>query len=808
MTNSRDGRQGPQRKRNGALSWVLTVLSALLTLYLVVFFPAAVVASVESGSSFWAQLPYVGLALVSLVTVAGMDRRLGKSMTARILGRSTWGPPTGDRDFVLFLRTFPIDNLLFGHDEVGGANLPTTLAAPFGMGNPAHLGDTWERRLIHVFDRFGSVVAVGDPDEEFPLPGARRFYLPKEGQVWKDTVSGLIRRARLVVIVAAADENPSAGEGTLWEYSEALQRLPPSRIVLVSCAGRDAYERFRTRATAYHRRRADDLEKSGKTIPPLPDLPAWPQPRRPRKARKGFPFNGVITFAEDWTAQFVHFDVTAERGLTPYARWRRTQRHQIKPWAEAHERRLPGQIVRATTRPHAHFFLVGLLSAAWMGYWLMDAWHDGTLWRPTGVALAALSGLCTLARIRLLVAYPLIQVHDPDAAAGQPGTPRHIVEYVLRWPGRAGMGITVSKRHLDQARNPVPAPQPFSGVRTVWRRAGPRTTEHLRAGIVLQYRVWDIDLVDPYSGMTSRQFAGRALLRFLSIPLSVVSFAVLFALGAADAVPFGLFHLRTAGQIVPTVAVFLLLMVRSGIQLRGDVRRMHERLQRPRIPTDLIQEPFALYLRPHPGDPLPSSPWTGPLDLDLNVALSAEERLFRVGHMPHAEPPAGLARLPLPEDGWREQLTQALPYADLVVLTTAGTTPTTLWQLTEAVRLLSPGRLLLLVPSGEGTEEEYARFRTAAEQALAERCAALPEDERAAVANVVLPRELPVVSDPEREPALRAAIRFDEDWSPAVLPFDELGMPFAEIPRRAQLHRIKEELAPILPPPRGGPRPA
>jgi nitrate reductase gamma subunit len=815
VTDSPDGQQGPERKPNSKLSWVITFFFSISTVYLVVLFPALVVKSVEEGSSLWAQLPYVGLALVYLVVIAGVDRRLGKNMTARILGRSSREGPKGDRDFVLFLRTFPVDELLFGHDRVGGVNLLTTVASVFSMRNPRHLKDTWERRLTHVFARFGSVQAVGDPGGAFLPPGASRFDLPKEGDVWKDKVSGLIQRARLVVIAASIGEDPGGGEGTLWEYSEALRLLPPSQIVLVSCAGRDAYERFRTRATDYHRRRAAELEAAGETVPPPPDLPTWPEPRRPQKSRKGFPFNGVVHFAEDWTAQFVHFDVTAERGPTPHARWRRTQRHQIKPWADACEQRLPGHTVRATAHPHPHFLLLGLLFLAWMGHWLADAWHDGTLWQMTGYALATFLGLSLLVRAaRLFDDLPdgFMRVQGPDetkrepqaasdAAARQPGTRGHIQESVLRWPGRAGLGIVVVKQHLDEAGNAVPAPRPFSGVYTLWRGAGPRETHHVRGGIVLQERILVVDRIDRHSGTTSRQFAERARFYLISIPFSVVLFAVLLGLGAAGATPFSLFHQQTTVQIVITVAVFLLLMVQSGIRLRGDVRMLYERRLRPRVPTDLIQEPFALYLRPHPGDPLPLSPWTGPLDLDLKAVFSDDKRLFRVGHMPRTAPPAELARLPLPEDSWREQLTGALPYADLVVLPTAGTAPATLWQFTEAVRLLPPGRLLLLVPSGEGTDEEYARFRTAARQALAERRAALPADERAAVADVVLPRELPAVPSPGREPALRAAIHFDGDWTAAVLPFGELNASFAEIPRRTQLHRIKEELAAVLPQP-------
>ncbi|RJL31752.1 hypothetical protein D5H75_18835 [Bailinhaonella thermotolerans] len=757
----------------------------------------------------------MALALANLVIVAGADRRLGKRMTGRLLGRTAGEAPRGDRDFVLFLRTFPVDALLFESDRVGGVNLPTTLASVFSVRHPRHLEDTWERRLAHVFERFGWVRAVDDPDKSFTPPGIGRFPLGKEGDVWKDKVSDLIQRARLVVIVAAVGKNPAGGEGTLWEYSEALRLLPPSRIVLVSCAGRDAYERFRTRATDYHRRRAAELKASGITVRPPPALPAWPEPRRPRKAGRGFPFNGVVTFAEDWTARFVHFDVTAERGLTPYARWRGAQRHQIKPWADAFERRLPGQAVRATVRPHPHFVVLGLLFLAWIGHWLVEAWRDGPLWRFTGLTLAMFFGLIALIRTRFIVGDALIGVRLPEAArlaeaakreprpasgtaAPRPGTRGLIREHVVRWPGPRGLGLAVVKEHFDEAGDVIPAPRPFSGVLTVRRSTVSRGTHPVVGGVVVRGRILVVDRIDVHSGTTSRQFATRALHHLLTIPVSVVLFAVVLGLGAAGALPFGLLHRLPAEQLVISVAVFLLLMARHAIGLRRNVRLMYERLLRPRIPTDLVQEPFRLYLRPHPGDPLPFSPWAGPLDLDLNVVLSDDKRLLRVGHLPPTAPPTGPARLPLPEDGWREVLTRALPYADLVFLPTVGTAPATLWQFTEAVRLLPPRRLVLLVPSGEQADEEYASFRAAAGRALTERRAALSGGERAAVADVLLPGELPPVPDPDREPALRAAIHFDADWTPVVLPFAELGTSFADIPRNTQLERLKEELEAAL----------
>ncbi len=499
----------------------------------------------------------------------------------------------------------------------------------------------------------------------------------------------------------------------------------------------------------------------------------------------------------------MHFDGTAERGLTPYARWRGTQRHQIKPWADQCEQRLPGQIVRATSRPHLHFLLLGLLYLAWMGHWLVDSRRHGTPWQATGYALAALFGLRALVQLPLASVGTLMNVRISDeteqapravsAPAGQPGTHGYILEYVVRWPGRFGLGISVLTRHLDEAGKPIPAPRPFGGVRTVRTDASPRKTRSLLGGIVVRYRAVVVDRIDRYSGLTSLQLAVQALARLLSIVLSGVMFAVLLGLAALGVVPFGL--LRTTGQIAIYAAVFLLLIVRSGFGVRGSLRLLKERLLRPRVPTDLVQEPFALYLRPHPDDPFPLSPWTGPLDLDLRETFSATGRLFRVGHMPLVAPPPGLARLPLPEDGWQERLTEALPYAGLVVLPTVGTAPTTLRQLTEAIRLLPPNRLLLVIPSGEGADEEYGRFRSAAERALAERRAALIEDGQAAVADIALPPRLPaVVPDPDRAPALCAAILFDADWTAVVLPFDELEAPFAEIPRPTQLQRIKEKL--------------
>ena len=61
------------------------------------------------------------------------------------------------------------------------------------------------------------------PGEPLPLPGAARAYLPIDD--WRDTVSGLIAGAHVVMLSAGP------GPGTVWEFIEALRLLPPERYI-------------------------------------------------------------------------------------------------------------------------------------------------------------------------------------------------------------------------------------------------------------------------------------------------------------------------------------------------------------------------------------------------------------------------------------------------------------------------------------------------------------------------------------------------------------------------------------------------
>jgi hypothetical protein len=790
--------------------------------------PYMVISSLGQGSTPWylvlLMVLLAVLGLLILVMATGVYRQNNKQLRSHLLAHLDEQKPTGTADYVLYLRSFLVDHALSRQDQVGGAHFLTSLASHFGYRDPLHLEDTWEGRIARLFWRFGRVVAVGRPGEPLPPIGAGRFYLPADSQGWKEPadsqgwkeeVSKAIRGARLVVIVAAVGQNSSSAEGTLWEYTEAVRLLPPSRVVLVVLGGRDAYECFRARAALYFGKRTEELHEAGDVLPPPPALPDWPEPQRPWKLRKGFPLHGVVCFDADWAAECVHFDATAARGPTPYARWRRTVRTQVDPWMDKCEQRLPGNAVYPVkVRFHWHLRALAALLVGWLGIRFAQRW-DGllllqkfALFIPLTFILVTLGQLAAGARsvsrrsveVRLPdpdedrdgkeVGGPLSSSETPSSSAE---TQYLMTETMKRWPGRFGLGLFVIREHYDEDRRGINPPD-----RPIWRVCTTRTvltpfaTVHRRpGGIVFRGRELKIVQTEWDADMTSRQFGERALIRFAGVVSIVVGTAI------------GVFRVRMGGQMLGMTALSLLLAYWFWVRYRKDRNRCGRLLLRPRIPADLTREPCVLYLRPHPDDPHPPSPWQGPLDLDLHTIFSKmalfRMALFRVGYVPHASPPPiDLARLPLPADDWQTGLTMALPHCELVVIPATGTASGTLWQLTEAVRLLPPSRLLLLLLSGEGADEKYARFRRAAAEAFAERGASLPKADRADFRPPCLPLELPDPAPPGRAPALRGAIHFAEDWTPAVLRFSPLDTPSVEVPRRTQLQRIRTELQPIL----------
>jgi hypothetical protein len=81
-----------------------------------------------------------------------------------------------------------------------------------------------EEQLVEVLRPFGRMVAIGQPGEWLPDPGAARVY--RDDNAWQATVDEQMRLARLVII------RIGSGEGLQWELRHARAVVDPSRLLL------------------------------------------------------------------------------------------------------------------------------------------------------------------------------------------------------------------------------------------------------------------------------------------------------------------------------------------------------------------------------------------------------------------------------------------------------------------------------------------------------------------------------------------------------------------------------------------------
>ncbi|MFI6694658.1 hypothetical protein ACIBLA_23425 [Streptomyces sp. NPDC050433] len=236
----------------------------------------------------------------------------------------------GPEPFVLFLRPFAEDRKTFqaGTAFVGRSSA-LSMFMGLGLENPS--SRTVEEWISRTFQRFAKLLAVGQPGEKLPLPGADKLYLPLDA--WQPVVSELIRRARLVVLVA------TPGPGTLWEFTEAVRLLPPARLVLLVLAeaappnGSSTYDRFRQAVPEAFATRDPRLQP-----PRLPDCPPLQHPDRLTWEPA---VRGIVHFDAAWTPEFLRLDPTALRALTHLGKVRKLARTQLEPLLVRLQRTLP-----------------------------------------------------------------------------------------------------------------------------------------------------------------------------------------------------------------------------------------------------------------------------------------------------------------------------------------------------------------------------------------------------------------------------------------------------------------------------------
>jgi hypothetical protein len=135
---------------------------------------------------------------------------------------------TDHKPEVLYLRSFRSD--------------PSTAKYIFSTSSPLLSGlETQEEQLAEVVRPFGDLVAIGEPGEDLPEPGAARIYVSDEE--WKEVVKRRMRAARLVIIRAGG------GENLLWELGQAMETLKPEKLlILVLRMYVNDYESFCTKA--------------------------------------------------------------------------------------------------------------------------------------------------------------------------------------------------------------------------------------------------------------------------------------------------------------------------------------------------------------------------------------------------------------------------------------------------------------------------------------------------------------------------------------------------------------------------------
>lgn len=245
--------------------------------------------------------------------------RQGRRHTTRVLESAD---QLEGRHFVLYLRPFYSDRVTVQQPSAFGEGL-SSLSTFMSAGLQDPQSTTLEEGIVQSFRRFGRVAAVGQPGERLPLPGADKLYLPLND--WKPVVSDLIGRARLVVLVAGP------GPGTLWEFTEAVRLLPPSRLVLLVLTEPrrslidppPSYEAFREALPAAFAARGEDL------APPV--LPDCPPPARPKKLTWEPGLHAVVRFSQEGSAEYRRLDPTAVRALTYQGVARRMHRRQLRP---------------------------------------------------------------------------------------------------------------------------------------------------------------------------------------------------------------------------------------------------------------------------------------------------------------------------------------------------------------------------------------------------------------------------------------------------------------------------------------------
>lgn len=292
MTRSKSKVAEQSRRRGIALliaAWVLQLAGTAAALAGLAGEIAIVFAITHNINETIALFPVAGIILFIVEYFALIEgRKLG------ILSRQHLSPViTATRQlqsgsFVVYLRSFEDDQARRSMEWRGPASVFTRLQ------NVPLSGRTEEEQLVAALKSAGPVVALGRPGEALPAAGALRIY--PAGESWQETVLDLMKRARLVVMALGP------GQGLMWELLEAVQVLPPDRLILLVLMGREPYAQFRR---DFARRLPGAGRRPPRKARPRPILPSYPPAEYHLRHSKGW----LIRFGSNWKASPVVLDL-------------------------------------------------------------------------------------------------------------------------------------------------------------------------------------------------------------------------------------------------------------------------------------------------------------------------------------------------------------------------------------------------------------------------------------------------------------------------------------------------------------------
>lgn len=189
-----------------------------------------------------------------------------------------------------------------------------------------------------------------------------------------------------------------------------------------------------------------------------------------------------------------------------------------------------------------------------------------------------------------------------------------------------------------------------------------------------------------------------------------------------------------------------------------------------------------LYLRSFKADSMTSQPLGAP-QFPVQIATEEEEiasimnevgPFIAIGKPGEKLPELGASRMYTSGDEWQDTVTDLMSRSQLVALR-AGETRGFWWEVQQAVKLVDPQKILILIPFDE---KQYEAFRRKA--------------------NEYFRRPLPSYAGSRRRYgnlSLRGIVYFESDWTPRFLPFKSASlMRIREGAIRATFHTLFEKL--------------